>query len=104
MTVEDWAMPERAAIAFRLDGDGIELSPGTLAHDESFVVMLNGEREPVVFTLPATLLGGRWRIVVDSREKARVGEVAQAGSTLELEAGGAVVWIEVSAPAGASQK
>jgi isoamylase len=95
MRVEDWAAPKQAAIAFRLDGASIETGPGTVVHDDSFVVMLNGEREPLAFSLPRAALGGPWRIVVDTREKSRVGEVGQAASQVELEAGSAVVWVEV---------
>ena len=94
MDAQDWATPERAAIAFRLDGYGIETDSRGVVQDSSFVVMLNGEREPVQFTLPQRGLGGPWRVVVDTREKARVGERAEAGASLELEAGSAVVWIE----------
>jgi glycogen operon protein len=95
MTVEDWATSERAAIAFRLDGNRIETAPGTAVHDESFILMLNGEREPVAFSLPPAALGGPWQIVLDTRAEGSPGKLAQAASTLELEAGSAVVWIEV---------
>ena len=96
MGVEDWAAPRRAAIAFRLDGDSVETAPGTAVHDSSFVVMLNGDREAVAFSLPPAALGGPWRIVIDTREPAHVGEVVRAGTALELDAGSVVVLIEAS--------
>jgi isoamylase len=99
MGAQDWATPERAAIAFRLDGNGIETDSVGVVQDSSFVVMLNGGREPSAFSLPGAALGGPWRVVVDTREKARVGDRGEAGAKLELEPGSAVVWMEIS-PAG----
>jgi isoamylase len=98
MRAEDWAAPEQAAIAFRLDGDVIEGSPqGGLAHDDSFLVMMNGEREPVAFTLPDASFGGAWRVAIDTREVERVGDVALAGGVVKMEGGSLIVWTEVEA-------
>ena len=97
MGEEDWAAPKRAVIAFRLDGEAIESEPGRLGHDQSFIAMLNGEREAVAFSLPAAALGTRWRIVIDTRESARAGDTAEAGATVELEGGSAVVWMDANA-------
>jgi isoamylase len=95
MRPEDWAAPEQAAIAYRLDGKAIE-SPGdgALLDDSSFFVMMNGEHEPVEFALPGAALGPAWKIVVDTRPTELVGRTARAGSTVELDAGSLVVWIE----------
>jgi isoamylase len=90
MRAEDWAAPEQAAIAFRLEGS----PPGAKAHDEALFVMMNGEHESSTFTLPGPALGAAWKVLIDTRELARVAEVARAGSTVELETGSLVVWIE----------
>jgi isoamylase len=98
MGAEDWAAPEQAAIAFRLDGEGIESSPpGCAVRDDSLLVMMNGEREPVAFALPGADLGKSWQIVIDSRERGIVGVTARAGEVVTLEAGSLVLWIEVRA-------
>ncbi len=76
MNAEDWADPERAAICFRLDGDGIERHAAAAgeepARDDSFLVLMNGEVEgAITFVLPGLRLGDAWRVVVDTREPAR---------------------------------
>jgi isoamylase len=98
MCAEDWAAPERASIAFRVDGEAIESSPpGSVVGDDSFLVMMNGEREPLAFALPGSVLGAKWKIVVDTRVVASVGETARAGGVVTLEAGSLIVWIEDTA-------
>jgi isoamylase len=88
MTASDWSDPQRAALAFRLDGAGAGQS------DDSFLVLLNGHREPTRFALPPAPLGVAWRIVVDTRAAPTVGEVLRAGASVELEAGSALVMVE----------
>jgi glycogen operon protein len=95
MGAEDWAAPEQATIAFRLDGAIEGVAPESLPRDDSLFVMMNGEREPAVFLLPDATLGQEWRIVLDTREAARLGDTAKDGNELELEAGSLVVWVEV---------
>jgi isoamylase len=96
MTDPDWASPERAALAFRLDGGSVDI-PGTpAARDDSFLVIMNGERSALTFTLPPPRLGESWRVVVDASESSRLGEVRQAGGAIELPAGGLVVLVELS--------
>jgi isoamylase len=95
MGAEDWAAPELAAIAFRLDGAIEEMPPGAVPRDDSVLVMMNGEREPTSFVLPDAALGGAWKVVLDTREASRLGEVKMAGGALDLEAASLVVWVEV---------
>jgi isoamylase len=94
MTAEDWAAPKQAAITFRLDGAVDGTPPGALTRDDSLLVMMNGEREAVVFALPEPALGAAWTIAVDTRAASRVGDVRRAGGAVELEAGSLIVWIE----------
>jgi isoamylase len=96
MRPEDWAAPELAAIAYRLDGDAIDNSPGAAVDDDSFFVMMNGEHEPVEFGLPEAALGSAWRIVLDTRQTGLVGQTARAGAVVELDPGSLVVWIELA--------
>jgi glycogen operon protein len=97
MTGDDWAQPRYAAMAFRLDGDGVDASParGGSVRDDSFLVMMNGAREALRFVLPPAALGETWRVVVDTRETAHVGEVLRAGEGVTLEGGAAVVMVLV---------
>jgi glycogen operon protein len=98
MGAEDWAAPEQAAIAFRLDGEGIEsTAPGFAVRDDSLLVMFNGEREPLAFALPGAALGEAWQIVIDTREVEGIGRTARAGEVVMLETGSLVVWFEVKA-------
>ncbi len=92
MTADDWAVPENAAIAFWLDGDAVNAVPeAEIARDDSFVVLMNGSREPLNFTLPGAVA---WRVVVDTRDDARLGAQAHGGKQIELGAGVMLVMIE----------
>jgi pullulanase/glycogen debranching enzyme len=100
MNAEDWADPEHAAIAFRLDGDGMvvgEVAEGVLpGRDDSFLVLMNGETHgSLTFVLPGLRLGDAWRVVVDTREPATIGEMLHAGDATELPGGSLVVLVGV---------
>ena len=96
MADKDWSSPERAALAFRLEGGAIDgPMPSTGARDDSFLVMLNGEHSALTFTLPPPQLGTSW-LLVDASEPAHLGETRLAGATIELAAGGLAILIEVS--------
>ncbi len=95
MGAEDWAAPEQAAIAFRLDGAIEGMPVGAVTRDDSLLVFMNGEREPVIFSLPAPSLGAAWRIALDAREPSGEGDVQKAGTSVTLDAGSLVVWEEV---------
>jgi glycogen operon protein len=94
MIAKDWSEPPHAAIAFRLDGDAIDGIPSAdPARDDTFLLMLNGERTPLVFTVPSKELGDAWRVVLETREAPRAGQVVAAGATIEVEAGALVVLV-----------
>jgi glycogen operon protein len=111
MNAEDWADPEHAAIAFRLDGDGItsdeSAEGGEAPRDESFLVLMNGEtRGALTFVLPGLRLGDAWRVVVDTREPLRqdseqatapqhLGAVHHAGDALDVPGGSLVVLVGI---------
>jgi glycogen operon protein len=100
MNAEDWADPEHAAIGFRLDGDGVvpdHVVEGAATHrDDSFLVLMNGETSgALTFVLPGLRLGDAWRVVVDTRDPAKLGEVLQAGDATELPGGALVVLVGV---------
>jgi glycogen operon protein len=95
MTAKDWSDPMHAAIAFRLDGDAIDAAPARDAgHDDSFIVVMNGERYTLSFTAPPAALGSAWRVVVDTRECPRTGQGVGAGTALEVGPGSLVVLVE----------
>jgi glycogen operon protein len=93
MAGPDWADPEEAAIAFRLDGAAFagaqDDSEGH--HDASFLVLMNGERAVTPFILCKTTSGEVWRIVVDTRERPRVGEAFRPAEHIDLDAGALLV-------------
>jgi glycogen operon protein len=96
MTAKDWSDPAHAAIAFRLDGDAIDVAPARGAvRDDSFLVLMNGERYTLAFTTPPVALGRAWRVVVDTRESPRMGQVVGASAVFEAGPGSLVVLVEV---------
>ncbi len=93
MGASDWADPKVAALAYRLDGDALELDTATPAGpaDDSFLVLMNGEPAASEFTLPPAALGESWRVVFDGCEPPQTGARFVAGQSLRVAAGGLVV-------------
>jgi glycogen operon protein len=94
MLAVDWETPARAAIAWRLDGAAQEPGMAAGPNDDSFLVMMNGEGKPTGFVLPGPPLGKAWRVVVDTTEALRSGEVVRARGAIDLAAGGLMIMIE----------
>ncbi len=97
----DWETPRRASLGFRLDGEAFAAEGPTTPKDDSFLVLMNGEREAVPFFTPGPSLGTTWHIVFDTRERSQVGAVVVAGASLELEAGSLLILC--SAPGSGNQ-
>jgi isoamylase len=96
MTGTDWSEPERAALAFRLDGDTLD-GPGDAPpteSDDSFLVLMNGAGEPIDFSMPRAPFGPVWHVVFDGCEPSRTGQRVAAGDILPVDAGGLVVLVE----------
>jgi glycogen operon protein len=98
MTAADWSEPRYAALAFRLDGDAVDSAPaGAPLRDDTFLVLMNGERTALAFTTPPPALGEAWRVAVDTRESPRIGQQVGASAAFELSAGSLVVLVEMGA-------
>jgi len=96
MAVGDWVDPPSAAIAFRLDGEAIDHEGPATVSDDSFLFLMNGEGERVRFRLPEPALGLGWKVVVDSREPSRVGDVLRPPGAVDLDGGSLVAMVDVS--------
>jgi glycogen operon protein len=68
MTAEDWDRPSRT-LAFLLGGDAIPSvdERGDPIVDDTLLVLMNGERAPVRFRMPAFEWGARWELLFDTR-------------------------------------
>jgi isoamylase len=80
----DWGTPGRAMTVF-LNGDALtEPGPhGERVRDDSFLLMLSAEREPLEFTVPGVKYGERWVVVADTATGSQPDPEGQA----ELAAG-----------------
>ncbi len=92
----DWADPPFAALAFRLDGEAVDHDGSELPSDDTFLLLMNGERDMVTFYLPERALGQAWRVVVDSRDAPSVGDVTTSPGSIDLDGGSFVAMIDVS--------
>jgi isoamylase len=65
---QDWRTPYARAMTVFLNGDALtEPGPhGELVRDDSFLVMLSADREPLEFTVPGKRYGVRWAVVLDT--------------------------------------
>ena len=94
MAAEDWSEPAHAALAFRLDGEAVDGNPSSApVHDDTFLVMMNGEQTTLAFKAPGRELGGSWRVVLDTCDAPRTGQAVAASAGIELDAGSLVVLV-----------
>jgi isoamylase len=65
---QDWATPYARAMTVFLNGDALtEPDPhGEPVRDDSFLIMLSADREPLEFTVPGPKYGGCWAVVLDT--------------------------------------
>ncbi len=93
MTDEDWQTPYARAMMVFLNGDALtEPGPrGERVRDDSFLLLLSADHEPLAFTLPGPKFGERWQVMLDTgaadgqvdgagRPQVRAGEQVQVAS------------------------
>jgi glycogen operon protein len=70
MRDQDWETPYARAMTVFLNGDALtEPGPhGEPVRDDSFLVMLSADREPLEFTMPGKRFGTRWAVVLDTAD------------------------------------
>ncbi len=97
MSGDDWSAPTRA-IGFLLGGDAIPGldDQGEPVLDDTLLVLMNGERAPLRFRLPALEWGARWELLFDTRAVQQpigrgAAPIEPAATDLELEALSVVV-------------
>jgi isoamylase len=70
MTQRDWGNPAMRTLGVFLNGAEIRArtTRGERIEDDSFLLLLNAQAEPVVFTLPARRFGARWEVELATGE------------------------------------
>jgi glycogen operon protein len=90
VTDEDWRNPDLRCFGLRLAGDGIgEVDQwGKRIVDETLLILLNAEPDPVNFVLPPLRAAARWELVLDTREPRgrRKQRLLKGGEGYEMEA------------------
>ncbi|HEX3344343.1 MAG TPA: glycogen debranching protein GlgX, partial [Polyangiaceae bacterium] len=94
MTAKDWTEPAHAAIAFRLEGGGIDGAEAGAAGSESYLVVLNGERAGLPFTLPSREAGDEWTVVLETAEPSRAGQTVKTSARVDVGAGSVLVLMQ----------
>jgi glycogen operon protein len=88
MSLVDWQKPSACAIGLLLAGDALDWrdAMGAPVIDDSFLLLLNGSRQAVEFTLPSIDWGNRWALRIDTRDEqmSHDGE-HEAGARLTLD-------------------
>ena len=87
MSDEDWTHYFARSVMVFLNGDKIR-EPGDRGErivDDSLLVLLNADSEPLEFTLPPLAYGRSWRVVLDTDERRRAGSVVYAAAKVALE-------------------
>jgi isoamylase len=77
---QDWGTPYARAMTVFLNGDALtEPDPhGEPVRDDSFLVMLSADREPLEFTVPGKRFGARWVVVLDTSDDGSPGRPGAA--------------------------
>ncbi|WP_309029515.1 glycogen debranching protein GlgX [Streptomyces alfalfae] len=92
MTEDDWQRADAHSVGVFLNGDAIaEPDPqGMPVVDDSFLLLLNSFREPVLFRLPDPAYGERWMTRIDTSDPQGLSDEAEhkAGSEVAVEAHG----------------
>ncbi|MEU7409866.1 glycogen debranching protein GlgX [Streptomyces sp. NPDC042638] len=90
MTARDWQRDDAHSVGVFLNGDAIaERDPhGRRMVDDSFLLLVNGYWEPVVFRLPDGSFGERWTTLTDTAEPDGIPDERErkAGTRLRVEA------------------
>ncbi|MEU7650288.1 glycogen debranching protein GlgX [Streptomyces huasconensis] len=90
MTEADWQRGDAHAVCAFLNGDAIAEpdSRGRPVVDDSFLLLLNSYREPVVFRLPGATYGERWSSRIDTTDPLGVSDETEhkAGGVVTVEA------------------
>ncbi|HEU4946808.1 MAG TPA: glycogen debranching protein GlgX [Kribbella sp.] len=93
----DWRRDDARAVAVFLNGDAISEPDqrGERVVDDSFLILLNSDYQPLDFLLPAKQYGDSWQVAVDTAvATGSPGEDEhKAGSTIRIEARGTLVLI-----------
>jgi glycogen operon protein len=93
MADQDWKTPYARAMMVFLNGNAItEPGPrGEPVRDDTFLILLSANQDPVTFTLPGPGLGRCWAVTVDSAAgQAAEGSTAEGGAA-EHRPGGQIV-------------
>ncbi len=93
MADQDWNTPYARAMMVFLNGDAItEPGPrGEPVRDDTFLILLSANQDPVTFTLPGPKLGRCWAVTLDSAAgRAAEGGAAEGGAA-EHRPGGQIV-------------
>ncbi|MEU3528228.1 glycogen debranching protein GlgX [Streptomyces sp. NPDC038707] len=95
MTDRDWQRADAHSVGAFLNGDAIaERDPhGRRMTDDSFLLLVNGYWEPVVFRLPDESFGERWTTLIDTADPEGIPDERErkAATRLRVEARGLVL-------------
>nr|WP_256256464.1 glycogen debranching protein GlgX [Streptomyces sp. MUSC 14] len=95
MTDRDWQRADAHSVTVFLNGDAIAErdSYGRRMTDDSFLLLVNGYWEPVVFRLPGPAFAERWTTLIDTADPDGIPDEREhkAGTRLRVEARGLVV-------------
>ncbi|HVJ92400.1 MAG TPA: hypothetical protein VM580_21515, partial [Labilithrix sp.] len=99
MVQSDWETPSRAVLGLLLAGDALDWrdAKGNAVVDDTFLVLLNGSHDDIVFTLPGFEWGSRWALRINTADEAMSsGDAVDAASRVSLEAHTVMVYKRIA--------
>jgi glycogen operon protein len=93
MADQDWKTPYARAMMVFLNGDAItEPGPrGEPVRDDTFLILLSANQDPVTFTLPGAKFGRCWTVTLDTAAGQAAEGGAAEGGAAEHRPGGQIV-------------
>ena len=92
MADQDWKTPYARAMMVFLNGDAItEPGPrGEPVRDDTFLILLSANQDPVTFTLPGPRFGRSWTVTLDAAAGQAAEDGAAEGGAAEHRPGGQI--------------
>ncbi len=98
MTDEEWNQSHARCLGLYLEGHptGEDDERGRPVTDDDFVLLLNGDHEPIAFMLPSLPAGSSWQVIMDTsrpQSSASEGDVLGGGEKFALQARSLVLMV-----------
>lgn len=86
MTDAEWNSDQVRCLGVRLEGDAMSGLDefGTPLVADTLLYLMNAAADPIRLTLPAFASDSRWKVIVDTFDERRIGQISVGGAEYDL--------------------